>query len=211
MINIQKIKIFVHENTQDRDDSHGYNHMKKVYQNAMDICSHICKGSYEIPVETLNWITIVSLLHDVADHKYDHDGTLQTKVKDFLYTCDKDNSENLWKCIECISFLREKRKGSKYYVNILPHKFLVVRNIVSDADKLEALGITGLERCEEYERHISPEKTDKEIINRVITHYKENLSVLAKEHMRTIYGRKMAFKLDIEMKKCIRETLNNLI
>jgi uncharacterized protein len=209
MMDVEKIRRFARVMTLGRDNSHGYEHLRKVYVNSMRICTNLCKGSREIPVDTLKWVTIVAWLHDVADHKYDHDGKLADQVKEFIRELDSQNADHLWTCIECVSFSREKREGAKYYENILPVKFIEVRNIVSDADKLEALGVIGLERCEEYTRHAAIEKnetlTELAVIERIMIHCKEKLFILATGYMRTNPGYKMAIKRDTEMKEWLEK------
>ena len=201
---IEKIKKFVIDNTLDRDNSHGYIHMLNVYNNSMKILSNINELSEDI----LRWVTIVSLLHDVADHKYDKDGNLSKKVKDFLYSYDYHNTENLWKCIECISFSKEKLLGKRYYEKLLPPNFCIVRDIVSDADKLEALGLIGLERCEIYIKHKSKENLkDHDIVKKILLHCEEKLFLL-KDYMRTEYGYTKAIHLEKEMKAYLHTRLN---
>ena len=210
-MDVEKIRRFARVMTLDRDSSYGYEHLRKVYVNSMSICSNLCVGGYELPVDTLKWVTLVAWLHDVADHKYDRDGKLAEKAKEFIRELDSENADHLWNCIECVSFSKEKKEGARYYENILPPKFVKVRNIVSDADKLEALGVIGLERCDEYTRHAADEKNEKltelDVIERIMIHCKEKLFILATEYMRTEPGSKMAMKRDSEMKKWLERRL----
>ena len=81
MFGIEKLKKFVQDHTRGRDSSHGYEHMEKVYDNAMTICT---KLGDDIPLNILRWVTIVSWLHDVADHKYDKNCESRKYVQYFL-------------------------------------------------------------------------------------------------------------------------------
>jgi hypothetical protein len=201
MLDFEKIKKFVYDRTADRDSSHGYEHMEKVYKNAMTIYAMITKGKTVINI--LNWITIVAWLYDVANPKYDKDGELRKHVQSFIQFVDENHAKELMDCIDCVSFSREKKEGKEYYKNILSLDFVLVRNVVSDADKLEALGVTGLERCEKYIWHTATEAGEylstEELMTRILIHCKEKLFILSSEYMRTIPGHKMAMELDKEM------------
>ncbi|KAG5494231.1 hypothetical protein GH5_02223 [Leishmania sp. Ghana 2012 LV757] len=68
-----------------RDASHGLGHMRKVTEQAillylMDAASTAAPGER---AGMLYRIILVGMLHDVADHKYDVDGTLLSQVKSF--------------------------------------------------------------------------------------------------------------------------------
>lgn len=112
MFNIEKLKNFVKVHTRGRDSSHGYQHMKKVYENAMTICS---KLDGEIDVNIIKWVTIVAWLHDVADHKYDKTGETKRYVQYFLHECDPTHSADLMTCIDCISFSKEKNIIRRFF------------------------------------------------------------------------------------------------
>lgn len=204
MLKLEILKKFVKENTVGRDSSHGYKHMKQVFENSQEICARLCDDGIFIGADVIRWIAIVAWLHDVADHKYDKDGILKERVKEFVYNevPEKSDAESILMCIETISFSREKKEGMKYYENLLPDKFIFVRNVVSDADKLEALGTIGMERCEEYTRSTSPiVLSDNEILQRVEEHCHEKLFSLATSYMRTKPGKKMALTKDVDMRK----------
>jgi HD superfamily phosphodiesterase len=89
-----------------------------------------------------------SLLHDVADHKYitDINAKLQ-EVKQFLQqVTTKENTDIIMDIIDNISFSKEKNGTLKDL-----GKYQILRDIVSDADKLEALGERGILRCYAYQ------------------------------------------------------------
>lgn len=202
---IDRLKKFVKNNTTGRDPSHGYEHMEKVFNNAIKIYSKLIEGGEKYNDNVLKYILLVSWLHDVADHKYDRDGLLMKKVMAFLYEHAPKNAEEIRECIKCISFSREKKEGIYYYENILSPMFVFVRNIVSDADKLEALGVVGIERCEEYTKRSAEEKGivlgDEELRKLVLEHCNEKLFILASQYMRTRPGRVMAGYLEAVMKE----------
>ena len=71
-----RLSSFVQEICKDRDPSHGHQHMEEVAQLSMDIFHH----KYPHPEDVENYgrllvlTLIVAWMHDVPDHKYDHDG-----------------------------------------------------------------------------------------------------------------------------------------
>lgn len=200
MIAIDKLQNFVRHCTKDRDPSHGYEHMEKVYNNAMKICAKLY-----IPKNIIELVTVVAWLHDVADHKYDKDGQIRKYVQNFLQECVPNYVADIMTCIDCISFSREKKEGKEYYKNLLSPELIIVRNIVSDADKLEALGVIGLERCEAYTRHVAEENkqeiSDEQVLQSIIVHCEEKLFILSREYMRTLPGYEMSITLDTEMRE----------
>jgi HD superfamily phosphodiesterase len=79
-----------------------------------------------------------------------------------------------------------------------------IRDIVSDADKLEAIGVIGIARCKEYtrEQYFATHHThigDEELAKLVIQHAEEKLLRLKSEFIRTAWGKKMAEPLHDEM------------
>lgn len=69
---------------------------------------------------------------------------------------------------------------------VLGVKGLIVRNIVSDADKLEAIGKIGLDRCIEYtktkyfEKH--SEKIPKNVLKVMVNNYADEKLKTLKDH-----------------------------
>ena len=77
---------FVDEICKGRDDSHGHAHMKAVAETTMLIIQEDFiddTGNLTLDAITAAW------LHDIADHKYDHDGTLEQRLDHFGHT-------NIW-------------------------------------------------------------------------------------------------------------------
>lgn len=91
------------------------------------------------------------------------------------------------------SFLiQEKKKGARYYEALLSEPWLRVRNVVSDADKLEALGTVGLERCRHYQLELDPALSDAALYANVVQHCRDKLFRLSDEYMRTPAGMRAA-------------------
>lgn len=76
----------------------------------------------DISRDQYKWVLIVVWLHDVADHKYDKDGTLQIKLVEFVNSIEPDPiiANYLVQCVDMVSFSNETKGGYKYYEKILP-------------------------------------------------------------------------------------------
>lgn len=177
------------------------------------------------PLDLILVVKTVSWLHDVADHKYcKEDPSLKAKVEAFLdkfththrHLIRSDKYRQIWskekilQIIERISFSRQKNLGTKDWMETLGEQGLLVRNIVSDADKWEAIGEFGIKRCLEYQvedmerknQHAGPVKVHKAMVE----HYHEKLKLLAsQEFMFTLPGLIWAKWLDREMQGAIEE------
>jgi len=152
---IVKLEHFVKRETSGRHPSHGYDHMKVVYENALLIMKNM-----NLTQNQRRWAIIVAWLHDVADHKYDLDGTIMNNVILFIEKIEP-TPNYIIECIKAVSFSTEKRMGYKHYENTLPPEWVIVRNIASDADKMEALGKMGVVRCIQYAQEQYEKKSEK--------------------------------------------------
>jgi HD superfamily phosphodiesterase len=152
-------------------------------------------------------VLTVALLHDVADHKYDYEGTLQEKLDNFGYLNIK-NYEDIKKVINLISFSKENKalqEGKQLnYLELLGEHYKIVRQIVSDADKIEAIGKCGIDRCISYIKHKNPEFTKEEIYKNMLIHSKEKLLKIKDHFIKTPTGKKMAIPLHKEMVEYIK-------
>lgn len=196
---------FVAYTCKDRDPSHGYDHMKKVYENSMLIFNNeidlFLEDTYYEKEDLERLVMIVSWLHDVADHKYDKDNRLRGSVKEYLYKLIPDDADLIEKIIDRISYSKENecklKKVTLDWGPVLGARGWFVRDIVSDADKLEALGKVGLMRCVEYVKHkyledCGAQITDDVLVVKVRRHAEEKLLRLKDEFIRTAYGKRLA-------------------
>ena len=206
MLNIHKNSInqlcgeFVRETCKDRDPSHGYNHMKQVKENSM-IIYH---GENINDPYIKNLCKIVAWLHDVADHKYDKDNQLEHIIKKFLSEHFPEDSKLIWDIIQRISYSKEVKQGKIDWLLTLGEKGCIVRNIVSDGDKLEAIGKIGIERCvefskEQYYKNNGENIPTKLLIDEVCKHSDEKLLRLKDEFINTKTGKCLAEPLHNEM------------
>lgn len=203
LVEWHKVATFVKTHTVDRDETHGYEHMRTVANNALLIWNSM--SSEKVPIDLIN----VCWLHDVADHKYDVDGSIRTAMVDFL----KGSNENTWelmlKVIKNASYSSEKKIKEELnvdfvdYIPIVGEYGALLRDILSDADKLEAIGKQGYDRCYEFVKHKNPTLSENEIIKRVIEHANEKLIWLLSQYIRTPKGKELAEPLHVELLECL--------
>lgn len=212
-----------------RDESHGHGHMLKVALNTLEI---LAAGSYT----DTDWCIAIACawLHDVCDHKYDPDMVLDDQVRSFIDSLFGDS--NLTTLIVGImyhvSFSKEdrhyKKGGTSDTLDAMWTQELVydgkayvhIRNIVSDADKLEAIGRIGVIRCIQYsieknypDYHTMDQDQKDDVIPKVIgllvKHCDEKLYRLKSGFIRTQKGYDMAVPLHNEMVDAVLYVSNN--
>lgn len=184
---------YVKEVCADRDPSHGHEHMQKVAENSIKILNEM---NYMENNFILMHVIIVAWLHDVCDHKYgDH---LKSNMQTFLLDNHFDDPEYIFNIIDRISYSKEDKcikQGVSYksdWMDVLGEDGCIIRDIVSDADKLEAIGKIGIERCIEYTRHKNVDITQHQLNIEVHKHAEEKLLRLKDEFIRTEPGKRMA-------------------
>lgn len=151
---------FVKQSTLSFDESHGLDHALKVTNNAIDIATKLDAGC------DIKFLRFVAMLHDVRDHKYS-DSITSDQLYQFinLYYDDYDTGRIL-DIINNISYSKQI-KGKR---NLLIKIDQIYLDIVSDADRLEAIGQIGLDRCITYTL-----ATGGKVPEDVITHCHEKL------------------------------------
>lgn len=196
-----KLSEFVRKTCLDRDESHGYEHMKTVAEISIqliqyDFCDRRQYKNLMLDAMTAAW------LHDIADHKYDKDGTLQQILDEFGQK-NISNYKDIKQVIKYVSYSSENKailaRTPIDYDKILTPYYALVRHIVSDADKLEAIGKKGVSRALTYTRHANPTYTEAQLIADVRKHAHEKLLRLASEFIRTPSAIVIAQKKTVEM------------
>ena len=184
-----------------RSDTHGHAHMKEVAEMSSYLLfvDFVDKdGSMMLDTITAAW------LHDVADHKYDHDGTLEQQLDEFG-TANIPNYTDIKQVIKYVSYSTEHKAilaGTPLdFQVILGDYYSRVRDIVSDADKLESIGIKGMERSFTYNRETNPTFTHKQVIAEVRKIYDEKLIKLASQFIKTPTARAFARISNKEMEE----------
>lgn len=192
-----KLMQWCKEQLKDRDSSHDWKHHIRVMILTKKILdrwesSPRSNGSIflKYSFEEIHEITShAAAVHDIPDYKYIERGqsreTVLENVKKALEGETKFVDEVL-KIIENISWSKEKR-GELEDLGALQ----LARDIVSDADKLDALGNTGLQRCFDYQQHLTPSATTEVILQKMREHCKEKLCSLS-DYIRTEPGQKLA-------------------
>jgi uncharacterized protein len=191
---IQKTITFVKQKLQNAEGGHDWFHIERVFKNAILIAEN---ENVDIFVVQLG-----ALLHDIADSKFHNgDETVGPKIaRDFLTSIDVANDviEHVVNIIENISF-----KGGNE-----AQKFTSLElQVVQDADRLDAIGATGIARTFNYggfknrtlyHPDIAPnldmskeeyKKSDAPTIN----HFYEKL-LLLKDRMHTKTGKQIALQ-----------------
>ena len=188
-----------------RDRSHGIDHIQKVLKNVDKISKHFIFSSREEII-----LRICALLHDAYDHKYFQKSedirNIKEKISDDLtkFGLSLNEIQIIFIIIDNISFSKEKAQRDRYYdlITLLSPNMISIRNIVSDSDKIEALGIEGVQRMILYSVHKISDQTMTSIINDIKKLCKNKLYILISEnYIRTDIGRKIASQKLEELKK----------
>jgi len=190
---------FVQRTCIGRSDTHGHAHMKAVAETSaylLFVDFEDKDGSMMLDTITAAW------LHDIADHKYDYDGTLEQRLDEFG-TANISNYTDIKQVIKYVSYSTEHKAilaGTPLdFKQILGDYYSNIRDIVSDADKLESIGKKGITRSLEYNRDANPSYTHAQVIAEVCKIYDEKLVKLATEFIRTPTARALAQKEHEEM------------
>jgi hypothetical protein len=184
-----------------RSDTHGHAHMKAVAETSsylLFVDFFDKDGSMMLDTITAAW------LHDVADHKYDYDGTLEQRLDEFG-TANIPNYAEIKQVIKYVSYSTEHKAilaGTPLnFKQILGDYYSNIRDIVSDADKLESIGVKGMERSLTYNTDTNPTFTRAQVIAEVRKIYDEKLVKLATQFIRTSTARAIAQKEHTKMEE----------
>ena len=192
---------FVKQTCAGRDESHGHAHMQAVAETCIRLVNqdfHDRRHHHHLKVDAMT----AAWLHDIADHKYDKDGTLEQRLDEFGNK-HLSNYANIKQVIKHVSYSSENKAilaGTPLdYDTLLTPYYALVRHIVSDADKLEAIGKIGITRALTYTRDANPTYTHEQVIADVRKHAQEKLLRLATEFIRTPTAQKIANQRHVEM------------
>lgn len=204
---------FVEATCGDRDPSHGYEHMKQVAKNSLIIFNKLNESTKLSTLSKPKFVSLllaISWLHDVADRKYDSDGTLKEKLIEFIQSIFEDGAlfDIIINTISRTSYSFEvnmiKNTGTVDWLKVLGKDGTLLRDIASDADKMEAIGAIGVLRCMTYNIELLKKDgivnpTFEELIGQVKIHAEEKLLKLKDNYIRTIPGKELAVPLHEEM------------
>jgi HD superfamily phosphodiesterase len=142
--------------TAERDLSHGLEHFLRVRDLAMELARETQQlGEKEVLVLELS-----ALSHDLLDHKYVIPERVEELRKDMLEALQARAGLSSQEALQVdliasnVSLSKELR-GELRTSELEDCCCLHLRNLVSDADKLDALGKRGLARLAQYQTHLS--------------------------------------------------------
>ena len=176
-----------------RGESHGLAHAKRVRALALAIYA-------EVGGDDARVVEVSALLHDVCDHKYVDPATdagracIERRDRFLAETLSASDAAAVVQIMGAVSYSREARalaRGEAPAWASLPESIRVLRHCVSDADKIDAIGVRGLERCAAYARERGV-RGSLHVAREVAEHCDEKLLRLRDEYVRTAPGKRRA-------------------
>lgn len=130
---IQQTIDFIHQYHASDNSGHGTDHIMRVYRTALQLAE-----DYPNRVD-LNVLSLAALLHDVDDHKLNPGGHV---AQDFL--SGKVDETTLTQVLATIAPISFSHSGAH------PRFETIEQQLLSDADKLDAMGAIGICRTMAY-------------------------------------------------------------
>jgi HD superfamily phosphodiesterase len=136
-----------------RDASHGMEHFERVRVAALELAAK----TRPLAEQDRLILELAALSHDVLDHKYDGGNhlSLRTSMEDALGSLAGLSAEQVR--VVCLIAdnvsLSKEISGGMEHAKLLESGCAEIRDLVSDADKLDALGLGGLKRLAQYQTH----------------------------------------------------------
>lgn len=166
------------------DNSHNSEHAHKVVIFSIGILFTDIELFKILPREILKITIYAGLFHDVVDHKYKNISISQSKLKEllrkYISEINKETGEPLLndvlEIIENISYSNQKNN----IINYIKKENIPIIHAIRDADRIQALGYIGLQRCIDYTKSINgkiPEDVIKHCNNKLLKLYPENYIV----------------------------------
>ena len=174
---INRAEEFAKECSKDNEPGHNFSHIQRVRKMALLLADSVSCD------KTL--VELLALLHDVEDYKLDS----KHKISDFLQANDIENGlkEKLLYILPHLSFSKYPR---------LDDDFPIEGKIVSDADRLDAIGAIGIARAFSYgaahkrEMYGSEDSTIKHFDNKLLKLdqylYLDKSNEIAKKRMKLL-------------------------
>lgn len=158
MEDLTYITEFVEKSTEHFDESHNVIHAMKVNDNAHKIMSELFSGYDK------KFLTVIAMLHDVCDHKYG-DASIPLSelvgfIRDVVYTEDSEKAELAINIIDNTSYSKQAAGKTIDYETSLSKEQLLCLNVLRDADRIEAIGAVGIERCRQFTIDRNPDIAD---------------------------------------------------
>lgn len=171
---------FVKIHTKSFDASHNWEHAQSVYNNMLVIVEDIKSLKIRLDFDIL---ILCALLHDVLDHKYVNPSLSRGDLESFVtFQSNQETCERVMSIIDNVSYSLE-RDGKRKRLE----RDEIYLNIIGDADRLEAIGLDGIRRCEIYTKSKGGNQSD------VIQHCHDKLLKLYPDgYFKTQIGKTLA-------------------
>jgi ribosomal protein L12E/L44/L45/RPP1/RPP2 len=213
---VQKVYDLAKKIYDQRDASHDIKHIDRVLNFCNDLLSLEERAWVILLVQS---IQVVAILHDLLDHKYKTSVEQEKEIKeiyDLVSELKFKHHELFPKIIARISYSKEKQDRIKHKDELrnvwsleLGVEGMKIRDIVSDADKLDALGESGYQRCFDYISSIEKHSTIKQKQTLLLLHFEDKLLQMnAQDYIVTQYAKSIATKLESEMIGVLIKELN---
>lgn len=175
------IREFLHHALAQADSAHSIEHAIRVFENALNIMSI---EDISLTLIEVAEIKLATLCHDVLDHKLVATGRAvpTDKVEEFYrkyFTLI--SRQDVDTHVRKICHIHNNCSWSKRHNSVPLEDGDWMRQLVQDADWLDAIGTIGLERCIEFTKSMNPAADDKEIARAVCKHIKEKLLLIPNE------------------------------
>jgi len=193
---VQKLHDFVSKYG-DHDSTHGVVHVTWVTFN-----SAILVRDRELVQERYLKMLCAAMLHDVLDAKYilkvggsvdAVTASMKTLLMELLSS--EEGVTEVLDIAENTSFSKEK----KGLLKELPPLVQELRNVVSDGDKLEAIGFDGIARSYMFQEVFKPGDSHANWLKDTVEHCYEKLLLLREHYIRTPEGKELGLALQSEM------------
>ena len=194
-------RAFVAAELAGRGESHGLGHSLRVRNLALaifDAGGLDARGGAGFDARRV--VELAALLHDVCDHKYVDPATdagracIERRDRFLAETLSTSHAAAVVQIVGAVSYSREAKalaRGEAPAWAALPENIQVLRHCVSDADKIDAIGVRGLERCAAYARERGV-RGPLNVAREVAEHCDEKLLRLRDEYVRTAPGKRRA-------------------
>ena len=125
---------------------HGINHAKKVLENATNALK---VSNYDLNDIEKEYVLLASLLHDADDRKFFPNNNNNENLRYVLY----DKSEDLINfVIYLVNMVSCSKNGDNIPESVIGKEWQLIPRY---ADRLEAIGMIGIERCFIYNKNIN--------------------------------------------------------
>lgn len=191
--------------SRDNDRTHRLPHAIDVAENSAEIYKLLYKYNRKT-LKECSWfsddsfnhelvIEIIAMIHDTIDHKFKTKEQVDQTIEEYRtffesYSLTETEINVILDTIQNMSYSQEKREGYPHFLD----QYSLIRDIVCDADRIEALGKMGIIRCYEYRMWKFPNMCFAESTKKIVEHCHEKLTTLREKFIKTIPGKRLSSK-----------------